>query len=203
MIDELLTKPLVSEQVSIQQLRCILTELDRLLQTEVPGAILEFGCYLGTTSLFIRRLLDARQADHEFHVYDSFTGLPEKTSQDTSPAGEQFKAGELAVSKKQFIHEFHKAHLKPPIIHKNWFSQLTGSDVPSTIAFAFLDGDFYTSIRDSLLLVLPRVHTGSTIMIDDYSREALPGVAKAVQQFLPPQLHDHIRVEHNLGIIRL
>ncbi len=192
--------PLVSEQVTKAQLGVILHELKTVLQHGPNGAVVEFGCYVGTTSLFIRRLLDTQSDTREFHVYDSFQGLPPKTAADQSRAGEQFIAGELAVSKKQFRLEFQKAGLRPPIIHKSWFSQLANQDVPEKIAFAFLDGDFYESIRDSLQLVLPRMQPGSIIVVDDYAREALPGAAKAVNELRP---HAHVRINHNLGIFTL
>lgn len=195
---EILAKyPLVSDQVSTDQLAVILSELEKRL-TKLDGAVVEFGCYIGTTSLFIRRLLDVCGDAREFHVYDSFEGLPPKTPQDESRAGEQFKAGELAVSKKQFLHEFQKANLQPPTVHKGWFDNLTPDDVPEQIAFAFLDGDFYESIRDSLKLVLPKLQHNGVIVIDDYAREALPGAAKAVHEFFRP---DQITTRHNLGII--
>ncbi|HSX06080.1 MAG TPA: TylF/MycF/NovP-related O-methyltransferase [Candidatus Saccharimonadales bacterium] len=190
---------LISDQVNKDQLRVILTELEKLLP-QLDGAVVEFGCYIGTTSLFIRRLLDAHGDARAFHVYDSFQGLPPKTTEDASRAGEQFQAGELAVSKKQFIQYFQKAGLQPPVVHKGWFSSLSSADVPDKMAFAFLDGDFYDSIRDSLQLVLPRMQPGGVIIVDDYAREALPGVAKAVHQLLP---HTPVRTEHNLGIIHL
>jgi len=194
--------PLISDQVNKQQVEVILRELERVIATGTPGAIVEFGCYIGTTSLFIRRLLNALEADtitpRPFHVYDSFAGLPQKTIQDASVTGDQFKAGELAVSKKQFLQQFKKAGLHPPIIHKGWFNQLTDNDAPDKIAFAFLDGDFYESIRDSLTLVLPHIQKGSVIIVDDYAREALPGAARAVHELLP---NTHVNVIHNLGII--
>jgi O-methyltransferase len=168
----------------------------------VAGDIVEFGCYVGTTSLFIRRLLDAlgESAQRSFDVYDSFAGLPAKSAQDASVTGEQFIPGELAVSKKQFILEFKKAHLAPPVVHKGWFTNLTDKDVPNNIAYAFLDGDFYDSIRDSLRLVMPRMQAGGVIVIDDYAREALPGAARAVHEFFSPEA---VRTSHNLGIIHL
>lgn len=193
---------LISDQVSSDQIRVILRELEMTLNRGVDGGIVEFGCYIGTTSVFIRRLLDALHDSREFHVYDSFEGLPAKTAQDESAAGTQFQGGELSVSKKQFLREFQKANLKPPIVHKGWFSDVSSSDVPGSIAFAFLDGDFYESIRDSLKLVLPRMSEGGTIIIDDYAREALPGAAKAVKE-IAPTLADGIQVSHNMGIIRL
>lgn len=201
-INQLLAKyPVISNQVSKDQVRVILAELEKVAERATPGDVVEFGCYIGTTSLFIRRLLDvlAPSYHRDFYVYDSFEGLPEKSSADASRAGEQFTAGELAVSKKQFIREFQKAHLKPPIIHKGWFKDLNVNDVPEKIAFAFLDGDFYESIRDSLKLVLPRMQKGGVLIIDDYAREALPGAARAVHEHFSP---DQIRTVHNLGIIR-
>lgn len=198
-IDLLAKYPLISDQVSKEQLFVLLDELERVLP-RIDGAIVEFGCYIGTTSLFIRRLLDTVSDKRPFHVYDSFEGLPPKTMEDESRAGEQFKAGELSISKKQYMREFQKANLRPPIVHKGWFADLTAADIPEHIALAFLDGDFYTSIRDSLRLVLPCMQEGGTIIIDDYAREALPGVAKAVQEFIDSE---KIRVAHNLGIITI
>jgi O-methyltransferase len=193
------SRPLISDQINTKQLAVILDALQQAVGT-CDGAVVEFGCYIGTTSLFIRRLLDSRYDSREFHVYDSFAGLPPKTSEDESRAGEQFQAGELAVGKRQFMQEFKKAGLQLPIIHKGWFHDMTEDDVPSNIAFAFLDGDFYTSICDSLRLVLPRMQTGGCIVFDDYAREALPGVAKAVHELLP---HQRVVTAHNLGIVWL
>jgi O-methyltransferase len=201
LIESLLAKhSLISDQVSKEQVKVILTELEKTLAQGTAGAVVEFGCYIGTTSLFIRRLLDALDEDREFHAYDSFAGLPPKTTEDESRAGEQFQAGELAVSKKTFLQQFKKAGLQPPITHKDWFSDLAEQDVPSDIAFAFLDGDFYSSIRDSLRLVRPRLQRGGCLIIDDYAREALPGAAKAVHELLAGRT---IITSHNLGIIRV
>lgn len=193
--------PVISKQVNRQQIVVLLQELELALSSTEAGDIVEFGCYKGTSSLFIRRLLDEHASKREFHVYDSFEGLPAKAPQDASGAGEQFIAGELSTSKKQLLLEFKKANLAPPVVHKGWFNDLTSDDVPEAIAFAFLDGDFYDSICDSLALVLPRLVPHATIVIDDYAREALPGVAKALKA-VAPHLVDTVQVQHNLGIIR-
>lgn len=190
--------PLISDQVNKDQVRVILTELEKVLEQGVEGAVVEFGCYIGTTSLFIRRLLDARGDNRKFHAYDSFEGLPPKTREDESRAGEQFRAGELTVSKKDFLTQFKKARLRAPITHKGWFKDLADADLPGQIAFAFLDGDFYESIRDSLKLVLPRMQGGGAIIIDDYAREALPGAARAAHELLPDK---EIKTTHNLGLL--
>lgn len=203
-IEPLLRKyPLISDQVDERELTVILTELARQLeQGDGVEAVVELGCYIGTTSLFIRRLIDHYRFNISFHVYDSFAGLPSKTEQDSSPAGEQFKTGELAVSRKTFELQFKKAGLRLPVIHKAWFSDLTAENIPENITFAYLDGDYYDSIRDSLRLVWPKLASGACVIVDDYANEALPGAARAVNEWL----RDHpasLRVEASLAIIRL
>lgn len=195
--------PIISEQISLPALQVVLSNLEAVLSTGIQGEVVEFGCYTGTTSLFIRRLLDCYEpADgRKFHVYDSFAGLPAKGTQDLSPVGDDFKPGELSVSKKQLLREFHKARLHPPVIHKAWFSDLTTTDVPEKIAFAFLDADFYSSITDSLRQIWPHMVAGGVICVDDCQRDALPGVDRAVRDFFQfnPRI---IRVAHHIGIIK-
>src|SRR3989338_1048084 len=72
----------VSIMVSRNHLRIVLTNLKRALDANVEGAVVELGCNRGTTSLFIRRLLDRCEPGKEFHVYDSFQGLPAKHALD-------------------------------------------------------------------------------------------------------------------------
>ena len=65
--DQLLTKyPIISDQVDVKELGVLLRELEKVLQSGVIGNVVEFGCYIGTTSLFIRRLLDAYDFTNKF-----------------------------------------------------------------------------------------------------------------------------------------
>ena len=200
--DQLLAKyPIISDQVDTKELRVLLRELENVLRGGAVGNIVEFGCYVGTTSLFIRRLLDAYRFAGEFNVYDSFAGLPEKTSIDNSAAGEQFKAGELLAPRKTFVYNFKKAGLKLPIIHKGWFADFTPKDVPENIIFAFFDGDFYESTADSFRVCAGKFHKKATIIVDDYANEALPGAARAVDEWLRCNQQFVLRTEASLAII--
>lgn len=192
---------LITDQVSPREVSVILRELEVLLERGARGAVVEFGCYAGTTSLFLRRLLDRYGSEGPFHAYDSFSGLPEKTAADVSPTGEQFRPGELSASKKALMQNFHKAGLVPPIVHKGWFDQLEPTDVPEDIMYAFLDGDYYDSIRDSLRLITPRLLPGATVIVDDYANDALPGARRAVDEWCQARGLT-VRVEASLAIIR-
>lgn len=189
---------LISDQVSREEVRIILTELEQTLQNETDGQIVELGCYVGTTSLFLSRFIQG--TGRKLYVYDSFEGLPEKSRQDQSPVGEQFKAGELSISKREFVGQFKKAGLALPVVTKCWFKDLSPVQMPAAIAFAYLDGDYYESIRDSLRLVWPHLTEGAVVVIDDYVNEALPGAARAVDEWLlshPAKL----RIQSSLAIL--
>jgi len=200
--DQLLAKyPIISDQVDAKELSALLRELEKVLRRGTTGNVVEFGCYVGTTSLFIRRLLDAYDFTGEFHAYDSFAGLPEKTQADASTAGEQFKAGELLAPRKTFVQNFKKSGLKLPIIHKGWFADVAPDDVPESIIFAFFDGDFYESIADSFRVCAGKFHEKVTIIVDDYANEALPGAARAVDEWLRCNQQFFLRTEASLAII--
>ena len=201
--DKLLKKyPIISDQVDVRELRVLLTELENQLQAGLTKNVVELGCYVGTTSLFIRRLLAAYDFAGEFHVYDSFAGLPPKTSEDQSVAGDQFVTGELHAARKTLIENFKKAGLAPPIIHKCWFNELVVADVPDQVSFAFFDGDYYESIKDSFRVVAPKLMPGAVVIVDDYASEALPGAAKAADEWVKVN-GQTIRTQASLGIIRL
>lgn len=195
--------PIISDQIGREGLSIVLRELEQVLGHDILGDVAEFGCYIGTTSVFIRRLLDLSEQSRlrEFYAYDSFAGLPDKASADESGAGLQFKSGELAVSKRDFLQTFRHAGLQPPITHKVWFGALTDVQLPDKLAFAFLDGDFYESILDSLKLVWPRLTGNGVVTVDDYQREALPGVTTAIHDFFG-ETPAGLRYEHNIAIIK-
>ena len=196
----------VSEKETARILECARACLS------IPGDFVEMGCYKGDTSLLLTDIIfsgprpagpspravgaNSRAAalrnaqkrqypvsNHRLFIYDSFEGLPEKSGKDESVIGENFKKGELAVTKREVKERFLKANLPVPVIKKAWFSDLTSEDMPERIAFAFLDGDFYESIRDSLKLVTPRMSEGGVLIVHDYTNSALPGVKQAVDEW--------------------
>ena len=167
------------------------TETEKILALardclKVSGDFVEMGCYKGDTSLLLAGLLVENCVDKavkKLWIYDSFEGLPEKSGFDESVLGVNFKSGELFVTKREVKERFLRAGLPVPVIKKAWFSELGAEDLPNEIAFSFLDGDFYESIRDSLRLVGPRMSDDGAMVVHDYSNPALPGVKKAVDEW--------------------
>lgn len=144
---------------------------------------------------------DDQSAPRRLWIYDSFAGLPEKTREDASGAGANFQKGELLVTKREVIDKIRKHGLKNVIIKKAWFDDLTDKDLPTQIAFAFCDGDLYSSIKTSLRLVLPRLAERGTIIVHDYNNPELPGSARAVDEFLRAHPDFKLQVRHTLAIL--
>lgn len=201
-----------NEQVSEGETMKILEMAREVLASGVEGDLVEMGCYKGDTSLLLAEVLreynrggvvenSVEKPVKKLWIYDSFEGLPEKMDEDESALGVDFQKGVLAVTKREVKERFLRAGLPVPVMKKGWFSDLTGEDLPDKIAMAFLDGDLYESIRDSLRLVGPKMTDGGVIMVHDYSNPALPGVAKAVDEWLKGE-ELNLRAFESLAIIK-
>ncbi len=194
---------IISEQIEKAELTVILEELEQVLGSKVAGDVCEFGCFIGTTSLFLQRLLLASGQKKKLYLYDSFEGLPEKSLRDESAKGVDFIEGELMATKSQLKLNFKKANLPLPKVKKAWFSDLKTKDIPKKICFAFLDGDFYESIKSPLALIKDNLQPGAVIIIDDYDNPALPGAKLATDQFLTSYPEFKLKkVTRSLAIIK-
>jgi len=179
MIEELLKKyPLKSSMISEKQLKALLLELINTIENNIEGDIVELGCFMGTTSVYLKRVLESYKTNKNLHVYDSFEGLPEKSEFDNSPP--EYHKSALAVTERRLIENFKEKNVSLPIIHKGWFKNM---DYPEKISFAFIDGDFYQSILDALIKVFPRMSRGGIMCIHDYDYPKLPGVKRACLDF--------------------
>ena len=102
-------------QIAQREIDVIVDELSKT--ADVSGDVVEFGCYTGDTSVILAREMQ-NQPDKWLWLYDSFEGLPEKSTADQSAAGWRFKAGELKASPEQVLHKFKKFQLPDPVIKR-------------------------------------------------------------------------------------
>lgn len=189
----------MNDQVTREETAEILRLAEQTLTERIEGDFVELGCYKGDTSILLGKLI-AKTAKKLF-AYDSFAGLPEKSREDASGAGANFKAGELLVTKREVIDKIKKHGIKNIVVKKAWFDDLTDHDLPEHIAFAFCDGDLYRSIKTSLHLVLPRLQPQGIIIVHDYNNPELPGSARAVDEFLRAHPEYRLQVRHTLAIL--
>ena len=131
------------------------SHLEFAIQERVPGLVLEFGVYKGTT---LNHLAD-RLPDDTIYGFDSFEGLPEAW------AGNRY-------STRNF-----NRHGKPPEVRGNvelvigWFNETLGPflqkhDAPLSIVH--IDCDIYSSTNTVFLELESRIQDGTIIVFDEY-----------------------------------
>lgn len=191
----------MNDQVAPAETSEILHQAEKCL--EITGDFAEFGCYKGETTLRLGKLLAKSAPGKHLFAYDSFAGLPQKSREDISSAGRDFQEGELFVSKREVQDKLRRAALSNVILKKAWFSELSAAYLPSKIAFAFIDGDFYDSQKTALALVSPRLSRGGVIICHDYNNPDLPGASQAVDEFLQSHPEYRLITRQTLAILAL
>jgi O-methyltransferase len=179
-----------SSIINSNQIQKLVESLVEVVQNNIEGDVVEFGCYVGESSKYLRKSLDILGSDKLLYVYDSFEGLPPLSEYEKGTGWRPFT---LKTTEQVLVNNFQKNGLVPPLITKGWFKDVPEDKLPNKIAFAFLDGDFYDSIYDSLSKIYDRMSDGGIIMFHDFKRSDLPGVDAAIRQFFSEK-----NIEYNL-----
>jgi len=156
--------------------------------SNVPGAVVECGVWRGGMSAGMATVLGAGR---EYHLFDSFEGLPPAKEIDgqsaiawqadkNSPsyydncAAEESEAA--AAMKMSGASRFE--------LHKGWFDKTIPlwSANATPIAVLRLDCDWYESMKVCLSHLMPKVTRGGLIIVDDYY--TWDGCTTAVHEYL-------------------
>lgn len=194
-------KKLEPSIINDEQIDYLVLYLLDCFDNNIEGDITEFGCFVGESSKYLKKCIDNSLVDKKLYVYDSFEGLPELTKYEE---GTGWRKGTLKTTEDILVKNFTDNGLEIPVITKSWFKDVKDENIPEKICFAFLDGDFYNSIYDSLSKIYDRVQDGGYICFHDYERNDLPGVKAAVVDFFSERSIDYniIKVCDQLAIIQ-
>jgi O-methyltransferase len=173
-------KQVDSSIIDIQQVRKLVEYLLDAIDNNIDGDVVELGCFVGESSKYLMKTLIETKSDKKLYVYDSFEGLPDLSKWEINTG---WKPRTLVTNEDVLTSNFINNDLPTPIITKGWFCDIPENRLPEKISFAFLDGDFYDSIYDSLVKVYDRVVDGGYIFFHDYKRNDLPGVEAAIKDF--------------------
>ena len=165
-----------------------LVELLRLT-SDVPGDVVECGCYRGLSSYMMCSYLkrwDERFDGTGYHLFDSFEGLSEPTLDDEVPDGwENEEALRLMTRRGNFAasRELVAANLRafPRIaFHQGWIP-LSFQGLPELhYRFVHIDVDLYDPTLDACNYFFSRLSPGGVMVSDDYS---WPGARTAIEDF--------------------
>jgi len=169
--------------------------VDRIDQEEIPGAIVELGCWNGGCGALMSYRTKQNGSNRSVWLFDSFEGLPELTEEDMEwaaliqqpvsksshstlrPTG-YFKASQEKVH--EILDRMHVA--EAVYIEKGWFQNTLPAvkDKIGPIAFMRLDGDIYESTKVPLEILFDQISKGGYIVIDDFH---LRGCRQAIYEF--------------------
>lgn len=177
--------PMVAAE-SVDWLGQLLTET-----RNIQGAVVEAGCHNGLTSIYLQSVLCATGDPRTLHCYDLWGPLS---------AGSMAQAGYASASLDQWKMLFGRFRVPMPVAHVGWFNDTMPKELPESISFAFLDGDFYESILVSLGAVLPRMTKGGYIVIHDWVHAVW---GKQVQEATHKVWRGKVGFDKGLALIQL
>jgi hypothetical protein len=162
--------------------QCIKSVID----TGVPGDVIETGVWRGGTAIFMCGVLRAYGAlDRTVYVADSFAGVP-------PPDIERYPADEgldlhlwpgLAVGVDEVRANFARYGLLDDhvVFVEGWFRDTLPGLRGHTWSVLRLDGDLYESTMDALENLYPSLSPSGWVIVDDY--HDIPACAQAVDDY--------------------
>jgi O-methyltransferase len=186
--------------LSVAKLRRIEDTIDRIVQDNVSGHILEFGVALGGSAIILAK---HATVERQFHGFDVFAMIPPPTSdKDDAKSYERFdvirsgkstgiRGGDDYYGYRDNLYEDVKAsfarHGRPVDgtaiqLHKGLFEETWPTQTIDRVAFAHVDCDWYDPVSYCLGILADRMSPGGVIILDDYHDYG--GARTAVDEFL-------------------
>lgn len=153
----------------------------------IDGDYAEFGSWGGLT--FGLAYQESRRRGHaaKLWAFDSFQGLPPgRTPSDEHP---QWQEGSLATTVEEFRAKCaangipRDTYIVVPGFYEDTLSSMSATDEPTNIALAYVDCDLYSSAKEVLQFLEPRLKHGMIVAFDDYfcwSPSQISGERKAL-----------------------
>lgn len=179
------------------------TEL--MKRAEVPGNVLEVGCYRGGTSIWLCKALQAIGSEKRYFALDTFEGFPEThVAHEVSARGK-----DEAALRRFFVNNSQFAFDKTMEVNGFDFVKSIKADAAEfdyaplgNMAFALIDVDLYLPVKAALQKVVPLMSPGGCIVIDDCVTHGMfDGAYAAFKEYAEPHGLP-LRIENNkLGVI--
>ena len=162
---------------------------------ELPGDIVECGCFLGGASIFLTMLRDElAMGDKAVWLFDTFEGFPD--GQQDALVGSGHVMHSVRFENFQQAVRANFAEATPTSGNINFVQGFVEDTIPTAsvgaISLLRLDTDFYTSTLAELQGLYGRLVRGGVIIVDDYG--LFEGSRRATDEFLaslqsPPLLN--------------
>jgi hypothetical protein len=172
--------------VGLRRLDNVQKCIERVLEDNIAGDLIEAGVWRGGTTIFMSGVLEAYGvSDRQVYVADSFQGLPPpdlaKYPQDAQMILHQI--GLLAVPLEHVRNNFQRYGLLAENVKfiPGFFKETLPQLHDRRWALIRLDGDMYESTMDGLVHLYPNLSPGGNLIIDDYFY--IPACKAAVEEY--------------------
>ena len=167
--------------------------IEDIVESGVPGDLIETGVWRGGATIFMRAVLRAHQATGRVvWVADSFEGLP-KPDPERFPNEARMHGSALmrnrynhfAIGLDEVRRNFAAFGLLDDNVKflKGWFRDTLPTAPISSLALMRLDADYYDSTSDALSSLYAKLSPGGYVIVDDYGEETWTSCGKAVDDF--------------------
>lgn len=167
-----------------RNLQCL---LQGIRDSEVPGEFVECGVWRGGMVIFMASFVQAFNLSRTVWGFDSFMGVPSRSSGLRDKAHDRLPFLHLAVSQAQVDSHVRQFGLTRHVrLVAGWFNRsitLTGQQAALRrrgIALLRVDGDLYSSTMQVLVRLYPLVSRGGWVVLDDW---AVPEARAAIGDY--------------------
>ena len=144
-------------------------------QADMEGELAEVGVYQGGSA----KLICEVKRDKDLYLFDTFTGLPEVSEDDTHFGKKHWYENEFSNTSEEAIRKLLSRYKNVHII-KGIFPESGKAIIEKKFCFVHLDVDLYKSTIESLRFFFPRMVKGGIIMAHDFHSD---GIQKAFKEF--------------------
>ena len=170
----------------------LLNLVEIIFKKKINGHFAEVGCWKGHSTYMISKIiseniLDKKESNIIFHIFDSFEGLSEITAGDQNL--KKFNSDKINHIRRQFISD--EKFVKDIVlknfdfikIYKGWVPEKFDEVKNIKFSFVHIDVDLYEPTLNSLDFFFPRLIVGGIIVCDDYNSFEFSGAKKAWDEF--------------------
>jgi O-methyltransferase len=173
----------------------------------IDGAIVEIGCALGHTTVFLNKHVDALKVEKQYFAIDTFGGFtPEDVRVELDERG---KSGEsldaFAVNSKRWFDYTMSLNDVRRVTSIEADANTFDYDRVGRVAFCLVDVDLYRPVKKVLEQIIPRMSPGGIVVIDDCSTQAVAwdGALHAYEEFVRERGLPSRIVHGKLGVIEV
>jgi hypothetical protein len=157
----------------------------------VPGDFAEFGTHRGGTAAIIAAALPV--GDRTLHLFDRWGDLPEPSAAD-GPQQQRYAKANIPDKLQDLIDRPPLAATQdimtrtwrgPVRYYQGWFDETLPTYDGRPFAFAFVDCDYYNSVKPVLEFIIANAAPGCVIVVDDYVGDWV-GARRAVDELGRP-----------------